>query len=381
MAKFEEALKFSLSQPPVYFAGRLGELARLKSLITSGDARTAVIVGRRGIGKSALVGAFVAQTSGFFVGGIHRLPPVSSELLTEQTVTQLIKWGNRDLLAGPSLLIIEDCELYDGNTLAKLIADVRTTKPQIRVVATSQRHLDGFDAELVLGPLSAEEMRRVWESNLLTLDNSEYRRLYDRVGGHPLISTLAGRLVRDQFASVDDIESYLQSFSVPGLVGPDGRPIQQGSREEQQIISGLVTVTDDLLDRISKRPEEMYALTSRQFEELVAGLFEREGYQVTLTPASKDGGKDIYVAKRDTLGALMYLVECKRFDPNRPVGVGLIRQLYGVVEQEDATGGILATTSFFTKGAKEFREKLHYRLSLKDYVDLHRWIKQLRPHR
>jgi len=67
MAKFEEALKFSLSQPPVYFAGRLGELARLKSLITSGDARTAVIVGRRGIGKSALVGAFVAQTSGFLL--------------------------------------------------------------------------------------------------------------------------------------------------------------------------------------------------------------------------------------------------------------------------------------------------------------------------
>jgi len=381
MANFEEAFKFVMSQPPIYFAGRQREIATLKSVLVTGSFRTALIVGQAGMGKSALVGEFIAQTSGFFVGGIHRLPQVSSELLNDQTVALLLKWGNRDLLAGPSLFVIEDCEHYEGSALKKLIADVRRTRPDLRILGTSRRHLDGFDRELPLGPLTADEMRDVWQSNLLTLDDAEYRKLYDRVGGHPLIGTLAGRLVRDERASVNDVDAYLQSFSAPGLVGPDGRPIRQGSPEERQLISGVVIVTDDLLDRIHTKPDEMYSLTSRQFEELVAGLFERQGYEVTLTPASKDGGKDIYVAKRDPLGALMYLVECKRFARDRPVGVGLIRQLYGVVEQEDATGGILVTTSFFTKGAREFTEKLRYRLSLKDYIDLHKWIEQLRARR
>lgn len=212
----------------------------------------------------------------------------------------------------------------------------------------------------------------------MRLADADYRRLYERVGGHPLIATLAGRLVRDERASVNDIEAYLQSFSASGLVGPDGRPIGEGSQGEQQLISGVLIVTDDLLDRIRAKPAEMYSLTPRQFEELVAELFRRQGYEVTLTPASKDGGKDIYVAKRDTVGALMYLVECKQFAPDRPVGVGLIRQLYGVVQQENASGGILATTSFFTKGAKEFTEKVRYRLSLKNYIDLQKWVEQSR---
>lgn len=381
MANFEETVEFVMSQPPIYFAGRQREIATLKSVLLTGSSRTALIIGQAGIGKSALVGEFVAQTSGFFVGGIHRLPRVSSELLNDQTIAHLLKWGGRDLLAGPSLLVIEDCEHYEGSALVKLITDVRRTRPELRILAASRKHLEGFDTELPVGPLSADEMRDLWQSDLLTLDAAEYWKLYNSVGGHPLIGMLAGRLVRDERASVDDVGAYLQSFSAPGIVDPDGRPIRQGSPEERQIISGLVVVTDDLLERIRAKPEEMYSLTSRQFEELVAGLFEREGYEVTLTSASKDGGKDIYLAKRDTLGALMYLVECKRFAPDQPVGVGLIRQLYGVVEQEHATGGILATTSFFTKGAKEFTEKLRYRLSLKDYIDLHKWIEQLRTRR
>lgn len=231
--------------------------------------------------------------------------------------------------------------------------------------------------EVTLGPLEANEMREIWQSKHLTLGDEDNQKLYNRVGGNPLSATLAGRLVRDGYTSVNDIDAYFQSFSAPGIVDPNGRPIGHGSEEERQLVSGVVIVTDDLFDRIRSKPEQMYSLTSRQFEELVADLFEHQGFKVTLTRASKDGGKDIYVAKRDTVGALMYLVECKRFAPDRPVGVGLIRQLYDVVEQENATGGILATTSFFTRGAKEFTEKLRYRLSLMDYIDLQKWIEQV----
>ena len=87
----------------------------------------------------------------------------------------------------------------------------------------------------------------------------------------------------------------------------------------------------------------MYSLTPRQFEQVVAELLEKQGYDVELTPPSKDGGKDIYVAKKTSLGRFLYLVECKKYGRGRPVGVELIRQLYGVVEQERVNAGIGAT--------------------------------------
>ncbi|MBU1723414.1 MAG: restriction endonuclease, partial [Gammaproteobacteria bacterium] len=92
------------------------------------------------------------------------------------------------------------------------------------------------------------------------------------------------------------------------------------------------------------------------------------------TPASKDGGKDIYAARKDHLGSFLYVVECKKYAPDNPVGVGLIRQLNGVVQAERATAGILATTSFFTKGAKEFQARLSHQIGLKDYVGIQEWL-------
>jgi hypothetical protein len=44
MANFEEAFKLSMSQPPIYFAGRANELATLKAALVTGDCRTALIV-------------------------------------------------------------------------------------------------------------------------------------------------------------------------------------------------------------------------------------------------------------------------------------------------------------------------------------------------
>jgi len=75
----------------------------------------------------------------------------------------------------------------------------------------------------------------------------------------------------------------------------------------------------------------------------------------------------------------LYVVECKRFCPDRRIGPHLVRGLYGVVERERATRGILATTSFFTPGARvEANGDLAYRLSLRDGKDMGDWIRATR---
>ena len=111
-----------------------------------------------------------------------------------------------------------------------------------------------------------------------------------------------------------------------------------------------------------------------KFEEFVAEILARQGYEVELTPASDDGGFDVYAAKNDGFGSFLYLVECKRYTQPNKVGVQVIRSLHGVVQKEKATAGIIATTSYFTKRAEEFQQDVRHQMQLADYVRLQEWL-------
>ncbi len=144
----------------------------------------------------------------------------------------------------------------------------------------------------------------------------------------------------------------------------------------QQIVITTEFINAKLLEEMSKNPRLMLSLTPRQFEEFVAELFLREGFDVELTPEKKDGGRDILAVSHNELGSHLYLAECKRYSPKNPVGVEYVRSLYGVLEAEKATHGIIATTSYFTKGAQAFSRDLKWRIGLKNYNDLKAWVKK-----
>jgi hypothetical protein len=133
-------------------------------------------------------------------------------------------------------------------------------------------------------------------------------------------------------------------------------------------------VPDDLLHSLASDPARMRDLPSRRFEELIAELLDRRGYEVELTPETRDGGYDILARRTDDLAEVMFLVECKRYAEKQHVGVGLVRNLYGTVQQSRATGGILVTTSSFTPDAQSFQHAVAHQLQLHDYADLSRWL-------
>jgi len=141
----------------------------------------------------------------------------------------------------------------------------------------------------------------------------------------------------------------------------------------------LVTLSaefwNSILAELVKNPKNIYKLPPRKFEELVAEMLIRDGFSVTLTPETRDGGKDILAVNKTSLGNHLFLVECKRYAPERPVDVSLVRTLYGVVEAEKANAGVLVTTSYFTNEAIKFRDTIRHRMSFKDYENLLEWIR------
>jgi hypothetical protein len=138
----------------------------------------------------------------------------------------------------------------------------------------------------------------------------------------------------------------------------------------------LGTVNEALIRYLAEHPPGLYELEPRRFEELIAELFRDLGYEVLLTPRTRDGGIDIRAIRKDSVGTLLYLIECKRYRAARPVGVEMVRSLYGVTLAERASCGVLATTSRFTKDAQEFADRFRFQLSLRDYADLVQWLQQ-----
>lgn len=177
----------------------------------------------------------------------------------------------------------------------------------------------------------------------------------------------------DHYASQFELH-WGQSFDVDRL--DDLYSYSEGSDGGGPLpILDLLQGWEPLIAKLARSPRLLHELTPRSFEELVADLLARDGLQPTLTPVSGDGGRDILVYHNSPLGRHLYLVECKKWSPDRPIGVAVVRQLYGVVSLERATAGLIVSTSSFTKGATDFANTVPYQMQLRGYEQLLDWLK------
>jgi len=143
-------------------------------------------------------------------------------------------------------------------------------------------------------------------------------------------------------------------------------------RSTESII--VAPLAEELAALCGARHQLLDRLTPRQFEELIAGLFRNHGFDVHLTACTRDGGYDIVAATHTSLSRETILIEVKHFAPNRPVGVGVVRALYGVTKLRDASRGILATSSYVSRDAKrEFSRVIPWEIDLVEREQILEW--------
>ncbi|MEO1365902.1 MAG: restriction endonuclease, partial [Acidobacteriota bacterium] len=164
----------------------------------------------------------------------------------------------------------------------------------------------------------------------------------------------------------------------------DLRQLQAAEEDSPQLVQALNTLTTELIAHLKRHRRALYELDPRTFEKLVAEVLASFGWQVDLTPKSTDGGYDIFALSpdRDVGVKNSWIIECKRYAPDNPVGVDIVRALYGsnLLNRGDQAAGMkmLATTSHFTAGAKAFKAS-RYDLALKDYEGILDWLNTYRP--
>jgi restriction system protein len=200
----------------------------------------------------------------------------------------------------------------------------------------------------------------------VTYDASEYP-----VGMPNYSETLAqGAQIISGFAEIDVyFEDEIYSFEKDSnLYLPD----------EKKIITDLCSGVAEIILEVNKRPSILYDIDPRKFEELIAHIFSLSGFSVELTKQTRDGGRDIIAIRSDLNIKSKYIIECKRYAPNIPVRVDLVRALHGVQMQEGANKSVLVTTSRFTPDARNFataKNTTEWSMDLKDFNDICQWVR------
>jgi len=120
---------------------------------------------------------------------------------------------------------------------------------------------------------------------------------------------------------------------------------------------------------------QLFKVSSREFEEMIAELLRSQGFEVELTKQTRDNGYDILALKSvDLKMPFKCLVECKRYNATNKVGVGIIRSFKDVIATEQANRGIIVTTSYFTKDAINKQKDTPYLLDYRDKEKVIEWV-------
>ena len=128
------------------------------------------------------------------------------------------------------------------------------------------------------------------------------------------------------------------------------RPVVQIKREDKRFIDAYSLA--DSLDASSN----LAAMDWEDFENLIREVFEKEfsknGGEVKITRASRDGGVDAVAFDPDPIRGGKIVIQAKRY--TNTVSVSAVRDLYGTLMNEGANKGILVTTADYGPDAYEF---------------------------
>lgn len=188
-------------------------------------------------------------------------------------------------------------------------------------------------------------------------------------GAHALGSVAIGSA-----GSVSPVRPEIATLVLSGLIIPEGRV------DEGILIKSTSAVWMKIAREFAADWSRALQLSPTQWEEMVAGAYERAGYSVILTPRSGDHGRDV-IATSKGVGSVKILGSVKAYKPGHLVDAEACRSLMGVVvADQKASKGIITTTSDFAPKILDDPSILPFlptRLELMNGKALQAWLADL----
>ena len=137
----------------------------------------------------------------------------------------------------------------------------------------------------------------------------------------------------------------------------------------------------EIMAMLRQDPEAVYKIPARTWEEIIAGAYERAGFdEVILTPRSGDKGRDI-VATKSGIGSIRIFDQVKAYSAKRVVSADEVRAMLGVITgAQNVSKAVITTTSHFAPRVESdeyLSPYIPYRLELKARDRLLPWLDEL----
>jgi restriction system protein len=169
--------------------------------------------------------------------------------------------------------------------------------------------------------------------------------------------TVGGFYVEDYESELAEaFGDYFQWFWICSLIKPD-----------------YSFLYEEIFDRFHKKPDDMYKLSPRQYEEFLEAVFQNNGYRTVLGPGSNDGGVDIRLYSNDLVSESVTLVQAKRY--KNPIELQAVQALTAVVDDQKANRGLFITTSRYLPCAEKFVSRQNLRIQLAVSDDVAEWCR------
>ena len=243
------------------------------------------------------------------------------------------------------LLAAEGLELFEPESPG-LGVDLVASAPDVN---------DGFKATLAIEykhhgqgrPLGIDAIRQL----IGNLGPTPYKRamLIGRFGFTEAAQATAHRLepVSDELLDLNGIEAW-------------GRRVETGKPANTSKVELLIrSISHEFAVLVASNPRILDDLEWRDLERMMARVMEGLGFRTTLTPSSKDGGKDLILVCNVTNGEESYIVELKHWRCGNRVGKQSVKDFMHVIITEKRAGGLFLSTSGYAADAFEGIAEVH----------------------
>jgi restriction system protein len=213
----------------------------------------------------------------------------------------------------------------------------------------AQKRIDGTEYKIAIELKSNSNINDAIKNGIKTLTSVNAVTNYDKllllllnrdnrnIQNSALKNFLSNNPTNLEIINLDDLEKWSKSLSD-----------ELSPKEQNEVFFYIKQLSKKFIELVAKNPEYLKNLEWRDLERTISELFEGIGFKTTLTPSSKDGGKDVILEYTIDNIQKTFIIEIKHWRSGQKVGQTAVKEFTQVIINEKREKGLFLSTYGFT---------------------------------
>jgi len=217
----------------------------------------------------------------------------------------------------------------------------------------AQKRIEGIEYKIAIELKNNSNINEAIRNGIKTLTAAKSKTNFDKlllllVNSNQSINTPALQSFLNEnptsleIININDLEKWSKSLAEELL-----------TKEPNEVFFYVRQLNKKFIELVAKNPEYLKSIEWRDLERTISELFEGIGFKTTLTPGSKDGGKDIILECTIDDIQKTFIIEIKHWSSGQKVGKTAVKEFTNVIINEKREKGLFLSTYGYTNNYYE----------------------------